>query len=287
MNSPGRRIPAPNTNMTKKSKRIQNKNKMQKRKASRPKPKSRGNQMVSSSAPIPGTAYGAVIGARKYFPMTQGVGRDLVVSNFEQVGVSFTGTGGFTAGGSVLNAGVTTNYPWLSTIAQNYQKFRWKFLRYIYVPQCATTTPGSIWMQMYNDPFDSAPTSLAQVTAGSSSVVGNAWFGSSLSAELCFSEDTGPRDAICITIDCSRFSQPWYYIRQASGDTLNTVALTGTPTGGLGTLAISASQTFEYTTRPGTIYYGTNGITNGLLAGDLYVSYVCELSEPILAAAQN
>lgn len=242
-----------------------------------------GNIPFAATTPAP-TSYGAVAGTRKYFPMTNGMGRSLVVANFEQAGVTFTGTGGFTNGGSVCNPGITTNYPWLSSIAANYQKFRWKFLRYIFVPQCASTTPGSVYLEMHYDYLDNASTSLAQVTATESSIVGNCWYGGALSPELAFGSEVGARDAICLTIDVSRFTEPWYYVRTTNGATLNTVTLTGTATGGNGTLAIASGGTFDPASRPGTIYYGTNGITNTTVAGNLYVAYVCEFSDPILAA---
>jgi hypothetical protein len=101
---------------------------------------------------------------------------------------------------------------------------------------------------------------------------------------LAFDANIGARDAICLTIDCSRFTQPWYYNRINNSNTLNVVQLTGTPTGGIGSLALASAETFDPASRPGTIYYGTNGITNGVLAGNLYVSYVCEFSDPIVPA---
>lgn len=241
---------------------------------------------LAFASPEAATSYGAVMAPRSYFPMTSGIGRTLTVSNYEQVGVTFTGSGGFTNGGSVINAGITTNYPWLSAIAGNYQKFKWKYLRYIYVPQCPSTTPGSIYLEMHYDWLDAASTSLAQVTATESSIVGNAWFGGALSPELAFGPDVGARDAICLTIDVTRLTQPWYLVRATNGATLNTVTLTGTATGGNGTLAIGSGGTYDPSARPGTIYYGTNGVTNGVVAGNLYVAYVCELSDPILAAEQ-
>ncbi len=281
MNSPVSCLPDPIQNM------VKNKNKSKKKvRAPQKKAVKRVSNNISFANPDAATSYGAIMSPRKYFPMTSGLGKTLTVTNYEQCGVTFTGSGGFTNGGSVINAGITTNFPWLSSIAANYQKFRWKFLRYIFVPQCPSTTPGSVYLEMHYDYLDSASTTLAQVTATESSVVGNAWFGSALSPELAFGSDVSARDAICLTIDISRLTQPWYYVRANNNATLNTVQLTGTATGGNGTLALSSAQTYDPSSRPGTIYYGTNGITNGVVAGNLYVAYSCELSDPILAAEQ-
>jgi hypothetical protein len=277
MNSPVACLPDPIQNMKNK-----NRSKNFKKKKSMQIPRNN----VAFANPEANSSYGAIMAPRKFFPLTSGIGRTLTVSNYEQVGVTFTGTGGFTNGGSVINAGIITNYPWLSAIAGNYQKFRWKYLRYIFVPQCASTTPGSVYIEMHYDWLDNASTTLAQVTASESSVVGNCWFGSALSPELAFGAGVGARDAICLTIDVARLTQPWYLVRATNAATLNTVTLTGTATGGNGTLALASAGTYDPSSRPGTVYYGTNGITNGVVVGNLYVAYVCELAEPILAAEQ-
>jgi hypothetical protein len=280
MNSPVSCLPDPIQNMT--NRKLRAKKPRQKKKVAIRRPMNN----TSFSSPQASAAMGAVQAPRRFFPMTSGLGRSLTVTNYEQVGVTFTGTGGFTNGGSVINAGIATNFPWLSSIAGNYQKFRWKFLRYIFVPQCPSTTPGSVYLEMHYDFLDNASTTLAQVTATESSVVGNAWFGSALSPELAFGADVSARDAICLTIDTARLTQPWYYVRATNAATTNTVTLTGTATGGNGTLAIGSGGTYDPSSRPGTIYYGTNGITNAVVAGNLYAAYCCELSDPILAAEQ-
>lgn len=294
MNSPVSCLPDPIQNMP--QKRLTNNNRPQKAKTNnkqmmkrQPTRLSDNSRFLSSTPAISAPAsYGAVIGARKYFPLTQGMGGSMVVSNFEDTGLTITGSGGYTSGGSVLNPGIngTGGFAWLSTLARNYMKFRWRFLRYIYVPQCASTTPGSVWLTVRYDYFDQGPQTLAEVTATSSSVVGNAWFGSSLSPELAFSRDVTTRDAICLDIDLSKLSQPWYYVRASAGATSNVVALNGTATGGNGTLALGNAQTFETASRPATVWYGGNGITNAIVAGNIYVAYVCEFSDPVLAANQ-
>jgi hypothetical protein len=296
MNSPVSCLPDPIQNMVKITqmtggRRVvlqppkKKKNKNNKQIVTVPRNRGLGGNAAFATTMAPGS-YGAIQAPRKYFPMTNGIGRSLSVANYEQVGVTFTGTGGFTIGGSVINAGIAANFPWLSQVAKNYQRFKWKFLRYIYVPQCPSTTPGSVFIEMRYDWLDSAATTLAQVTATESAVVGNAWFGGALSPELAFGADVSARDAICLTVDVSRFNQPWYNLRATNDATLNTVSLTGTATGGNGTLAIASGGTFDPSSRPGVIYYGTNGITNALVVGNLYVSYICELADPILAAAQ-
>jgi len=234
---------------------------------------------------VPGSAYGAVSGTKTYLPLQSGMGRKMVVANYEQivVGSGLTGTGGFNIGGLVLNAGITANWPWLGSVATPYQKFCFKFLRFIYVPQTPTTTPGSAFLYAAYDPMDTAPATLAAVSASESSTIGNAWYGGPINTEIAFSKTLSIKDSIYLDFDLSKLTQPCYYTRATSGATSNTVTLTGTATGGNGTLAIASGGTYEYTARPGIIYFGTNNVTNGVVAGNLYMAYVVELLEPILA----
>jgi hypothetical protein len=235
---------------------------------------------------MPGTAYGAVMGGKKILPITSGMGRSMIVANYEQIvtASSLVGTGGYNIGGLVMNAGISAQWPWLGSIANNFQKFKFKFLRFIFVPQTPTTTPGSVFFYWANDPRDTAPANLAQVTASESAVVGNAWYGGPLNPDVAFSKQLTLKDNIYLDVDCTRFTQPWYYVRATVGATSNTVTLSGTATGGNGTLAIASGGTYDYTARPGTIYFGTDSITNTVVAGNMYVAYICEFSEPILAS---
>nr|QDH87102.1 MAG: hypothetical protein H4Rhizo433487_000002 [Riboviria sp.] len=219
------------------------------------------------------------------FPLTSGVGKNMTIVNYEQLNISsVTGTGGFTAGGSICNVGIAANFPWLGSVSGNFAKFRFKFLRFIYVPRCPSTTPGSVYLYFSYDPKDIAPASLAQVAASESSVIGNSWYGGPINPDSAFSKGLTLRDNIYLDVDCTRFTQPWYYVRANDNATSNTVTLIGTATGGNGTLAINSGATYEYTARPGTIYYGSDGVTNGVVAGTIYMSYAVELYEPIAAA---
>jgi hypothetical protein len=210
----------------------------------------------------------------------------MVVANYELIttGAALMGTGSFVIGGSVLNAGISVNFPWLGSVSNSFQKFKFRFLRFIYVPQTPTTTPGSVFIYMAYDPQDTPPSTLAGVTASESSVVGNAWYGGPINPEMAFSKNLSLRDNVYLDVDVDRMSQPWYYTRATHAATLNTVTLTGTATGGNGSLAIGSGGTYEYTARPGTIYYGNNSVTNTVQAGNLYMAYVVELREPILAS---
>lgn len=246
---------------------------------------------AAGSGYTPPTAYGAVMGAKASLPVMVGVGKTMTVCNYELV-TSFTNSGGpaFNSAGFVVNPGLAPSFPWLSNIAQSYQRFRFKRLRFFYVPAVATSNDGSAYLYLQYDYQDSAPTSLAEVMVSESSCSGNVWFGGPVSPELAFREHMTTTDNIFVDYDPRRATQPWYYIRSGqSGVTVNTGgALTGTPTGGIGTLAFTQGAIADPASRPCTIFYGTDGVPSGVTtAGRLYVAYEVELSDPVAPALDN
>lgn len=68
-----------------------------------------------------------------------------------------TGTTGYACTVRPLNPGLAGIFPWLSSESMTYEMYRWKNLRFIYVPSCATTTTGVIGMAIDFDSNDSAP----------------------------------------------------------------------------------------------------------------------------------
>jgi hypothetical protein len=230
-------------------------------------------------------AYGAQIGAKKLLPIMAGQGDTLIVQNYELVH-NVTGSAGvYTYGGDVCNPGLGTNYPWLANIAQNYAKFRWRALRYIYVPACSTATAGSEAFLFSYDPYDAGPATLQDVAASTNSSIGNVWFGGAITPELAFKKTLTAQESVFVDYDPKKSSQPWYYVRRAqSGVSITTSgALTGVPTGGIGTLALTPATFNDPSARPATIYYATTG-AGSALNGYIFASYVCEFSEPISSA---
>lgn len=60
-----------------------------------------------------------------------------------------------------LNPGISATFPWLSSVANSYEQYRFLRLRFIYVPRCATSYAGSVLLSPEYDALDSAPTSEA------------------------------------------------------------------------------------------------------------------------------
>jgi hypothetical protein len=88
---------------------------------------------------------------------------------------------------------------------------------------------------------------------------------------------------IFVDLDVAKLGQPWYYTR-------NTVAGTQPSSGGALSGVIPAGLTFtqgsyvDETSIPAKCFYGTNGVTAGVVPGELYCAYVIEFIEPVTAA---
>jgi len=55
---------------------------------------------------------------------------------------------------SVIQPGCATLFPWLSTIAARFQRYRFDSLRFDYIPRCPTSTPGCVILSFNPDPDD-------------------------------------------------------------------------------------------------------------------------------------
>lgn len=63
-----------------------------------------------------------------------------------------------------MNPALATSFPWLSKIAGAYETYRFRKLKFSYVPQCSTTSSGSFGMYFDYDPTDGFTTSMKQFT---------------------------------------------------------------------------------------------------------------------------
>jgi hypothetical protein len=225
------------------------------------------------------TAYGAVSGQKRVFPLQAGSGTTLIVQNYELVHAQNGSAGVFSAGGDVMNPGIPQSYPWLSGIAKQYTRFRWKALRYIYVPTCSTTTAGSVFFYPSYDSYDTGPTSLAQVAVSENSCIGNAWFGGSINPNLAFKPLT-TQESIFVNVDMTRFPNKWYYVRDTFG---GTTPSSGGALGGIipAGLTFTAGSMYDLESRPGIMYYGADGVAGAGSIGNLFAAYVVEFSDPI------
>ncbi len=253
------------------------------------KPSNPPKKMVLQGNPLTmqraAAAYSAVVGrGQGRYPVLNASNGRCVVQNFEQVS-GIGASGSFTANVFQVNPSNSTTFPWLTSIAQNYQKFRFLSLRFIWTPICSTTTTGSVYVYIAYDYLDNTPTSLAQVTASDTSCSGNAWFGAAINQASAFSKDMSTATNIFVDYDPSRVGSPWYYCRDASTAPTSGITLTGTATGGNGTLAVTQGTIIDPLSIPCRLITGvdTTNPTSGTL-GYVYAAYIVEFADPIAAS---
>jgi hypothetical protein len=281
MNSPVSCLRDPIQNMVKKNKNKKKSKAAQQQMVVRRKQTPYVSQI---SAPV---AYGATQGSKRMYPVGQIDSSRCIVKNFELATAFGTSNGAFKVDGLFVNPGIAANFPWLYTIARNYQKFRFHALRYFYSSSVSTATPGKAFINMSYDANDVAPATLAEAMASKSSCTGPAWFGGAITEGKAFDPHINGDANIYVDVDPSRFSQEWYYVRNTvTGGVQPSTggALTGTPTGGIGTLAFTQGSYNDESSIPLRVYYGTNGVTNGTVAGELYMAYIIEFSDPVAPA---
>jgi len=276
-------------NLKKKKKIVKKKNVRTRALVTRPKSEPTyglqpGSYAIGDSTVAIPTAYGGRTGNRKLFPLSRGLGGRMMVAKYEQI-VSVNAAGGsFGMGGAVINPGLSTNFPWLSTIASNYQSFKIHFMRFIWVPSCPTTTAGTACLYIdYN--FNAVqPTTLAQVDMSASGCSGPPWLGSPVDATVAFAADLQVSRCIHVDVDVTKFTQPWYNVRTGNNANLNTGgALSGTiPVG----LTFTQGNISDTSGRPATIYWGSNTSGSSPI-GLVYCGYDVEFFDPIASALNN
>jgi hypothetical protein len=103
-----------------------------------------------------------------------------VVKHSEYVQDIF-GSPGYSISKLRVNAASLTTFPWLASLAPNFEKYRFRSLRFLLKPQAPSTKPGVIMMTFDYDPTDSPPTAKAEMLQYDGAVRVNSWSGVSTS----------------------------------------------------------------------------------------------------------
>lgn len=153
-----------------------------------------------------------------------------------------------TFGSFPLNPGVAGTFPWLSSIAQQYQEYKFKGLIFEYVSTSGelVSTTASLGSVMFATQYRaSAP------TFANKQVMMNEFF----------SSDSKPSESFCHPVECNPHENPFsvQYVRSntiPAGDDIKSYDL-------------------------GTFYVATQGMPAAEVVGELWVSYEVELYKPI------
>nr|UHS71547.1 MAG: putative coat protein [Barnaviridae sp.] len=141
--------------------------------------------------------------------------------------------------------------PYLKGVAQNFSRYRWNALRYSFVTASPTSQGGTIAMGATYDGLDSTPESIAEVSALAHGISTPVW--------------SAPGVAACsVTLDCTRWSRPWYSYFDGS---------------------VSLEDAVSWV--PAFIYLGRQTQVNGQQVGWIEVEYSVEFLDPIPARMQE
>jgi len=86
-----------------------------------------------------------------------------------------TGSVAFDSSVFPINPGMVITFPWLSTIANNWDSYLFRRLEFSYETACASTTPGSVMMSIDFDAADPAPTTKLQLMTYDNAVRSASW----------------------------------------------------------------------------------------------------------------
>jgi hypothetical protein len=140
-----------------------------------------------------------------------------------------------------INPGMSSTFPWLSQVAARFEKYRFKYLRFIYETDSSTFVAGSIMLVPDFDADDPAPISKSQALSYKSSVRTQLW-------EHCTCE--------CAQIDLNAMKQ--YYIR--TGNISQSVDI----------------KTYDV----GNMFVCSSGAETSNSCGELWVEYGVDLISP-------
>jgi hypothetical protein len=156
---------------------------------------------------------------------------------------------------------------WLGALAANWGKWRWKKLRFLYIPICPTSTQGSVHFAFQYDSWDTAPSNVFQISAMSHYTTGPVWSGFQAAPCLSHYEGKCPEGSIVADLDISRNDKRYYpFVTLADYNTLVAATIQ------LGNMYSPAK--LQVLTADGT--------ATVTACGRLYVMYEVEVFEPLI-----
>lgn len=162
------------------------------------------------------------------------------ISHREYVG-DISGSVLFNSSGFALNPGNSAVFPWLSSIARNYESYVFKQLHFHYETSVSTTTAGTVMLAVDYDASDDAPSSKQALMGYAQAQRSAPW------QECAFN---------CRAGDLHKFSSERYVRDDVP------------PVGDIKTYDV------------GNLFLATQGNASDAVLGELYVSYVVELKTP-------
>jgi hypothetical protein len=123
-------------------------------------------------------------------------GKRMIRVNHRELVATISGSTTFEVTTFSLNPGLSTSFPWLSTIADSFEQYRFNRLRFHYVTRAPSTYIGSILMAPDYDALDSAPTSEIIASQMDGAVEDSPWKEQYLDLSVADMFPMGPRKYI-------------------------------------------------------------------------------------------
>jgi hypothetical protein len=136
-----------------------------------------------SSWTSPPVAVGSIMGPRRN-PSVTNTSKGVVIRHRELFLVPTVDGTEFHIFPYAVNPGMTTIFPWLSSIALRYETYRFNFLKFSFQSQMPTISPGSVGLALDFDVSDPDPADVMEFLAQHDSVSGPVWSPNSLVVDL-------------------------------------------------------------------------------------------------------
>lgn len=146
------------------------------------RPSGRGDRIVRAPAAV-GRVTGSGLNGRSRVPTMRSSGRNMTVNHTERFASVTTTTTAFEIRSFSLNPGLAAIFPWMSDVANRYEKYKFRSVRFRYVPQSAALA-GTVSLAFDFDPNDDAPTSMEEANTYHDYVTTSIWTGAELSIDL-------------------------------------------------------------------------------------------------------
>jgi hypothetical protein len=226
------------------------------------------NNSYSVTAPSAGSV---VVNRQFSTPQIRTMGSSTYVRNTEPIqSITTAAAGAFLTLRATL---IPSNIPWARGVASNFSRWRWNYLRFIYIPNCPTTTSGEIVMGLGYDFSDTAPTSVVDTQLCYNSVTSPYWAGyegANLMNNFGAAKTMG-----CVTVDVD--------VRRLGANSGNQFYRYM----GITTFNALANKNDQNIYSPGyldiSLLGGPAAATN---VGTIFAEYVLELIEPVSGAMQ-
>jgi len=206
-----------------------------------PKAKSLNSGKKYSLAPVARTRIVTALDPKMDMVPSRGDGR-VRITHREYIG-DVVGSVNYACSTYEVNPGLYNNFPWLSSLANNYESYIFRKLTYEFETTCATTATGAVMLAVDFDAGDTVPTSKQTILGFHNSVRSSTW---------------APCQMKCSVPDLTKTGQK--FTRKAS-------------------LAPNLDiKSYDV----GNLYVATQGMAGATIVGELYVSYVVDLITPQL-----